>query len=93
MLFSAASGGAGDDLTVSANSRIMAAEAVEKEHVLLGQPTIVSRASGYKDSQGRNVHDRLYQQGKELLTEKHNANAEMLQSKLKLNLRPWEEAR
>lgn len=54
---------------------------------------IVSRAKGYKDSEGRSVHDRLYIQGKELLTAKHNANVELISSKLNLELRPWEDKR
>jgi hypothetical protein len=61
--------------------------------MLSGQPMIMSRAKSYKDSQGRSVHDRLYLQGKELLTEKHNANVELISSKLNLQLRPWEGTR
>jgi hypothetical protein len=68
-------------------------QALEKAHVLAGQPMIVSRAKGYKDSEGRSVHDRLYIQGKELLTAKHNANVELISSKLNLELRPWEDKR
>jgi hypothetical protein len=68
-------------------------QALEKAQMLAGQPMIMSRAKSYKDAQGRSVHDRLYIQGKELLTEKHNSNVELLSSKLNLPLRPWEGAR
>ena len=89
--------GMGDEESISNTMSIRASqiisESVAKAQTLSGQPVLVSRAKGYHDAQGRDVHDRLYQQGKELLTEKHNSNVELLSKKLNLNLRPWESHR
>jgi hypothetical protein len=57
------------------------------------QPAIISRAKSYKDAQGRNVHDRLYQQGIERAADIHNTQAQLIQSKLNLTIRPWEAQR
>lgn len=72
-------------------SGVEEAEAAAKAAVASGQPMIFSRAKSYKDSKGRSVHDRLYQQGRDLMTEKHNKNVELMKEKLNLAMRPWED--
>ncbi len=53
----------------------------------------MSRAKSYKDSQGRDVYQRLYKQGIDKTTEQHNIYAESLKTKLNISTRPWEGTR
>lgn len=82
-----------DGISPFESSSQFQAEAASKAAFLSGQPMIFSRAKSYKDSAGRGVHDRLYEQGKNLMTEKHNRTVELMRSKLNLSMRPWEDKR
>eukprot|EP01038_Epipyxis_sp_PR26KG_P004688 gene4688-6584_t len=42
---------------------------------------------------GTTVHDRLYQKGVEKVTEAHNNHVELMQSKLNVAIKPWENLR
>ena len=82
-----------DEQSTSSTTAAEQAEAAARAAVAAGQPMIFSRAKVYKDSKGRGVHDRLYQQGRDLMTDRHNKNVEMMKEKLKLSMRPWEDTR
>lgn len=83
--------GASNNKFTQGSSKLSYQYLKNEEHARRGKPTIHSRAANYQsDKAGKDVHERLYEEGKKSQLDKHNILADQMHRTMALEYRPWE---